>query len=319
MAEKNAAKESINGYVLDDYFLNLSGYARWTFAERDGKHWFIKEFFEPVWPMNPEYFDPEEANRAKRDCQLFYKQKRKLYDAVNSCNTGNVVIIHDFFRWDAHYYIVTEKVPTAEVKMAEVSSLADDTKLLLLKILATNFQKLHEQGIVYADLCPENILLKRTATGKLTAKLIDFDGCFFENEPPENGGLPIREKYISPEVADLFFEVGKMDHELTTKLDVFSLGLLFHLCWVGKLPDFNSEEYPYACAAVLEGETLKVSGAIPTDLRALIEQMLSREPADRPDMNEVVDVLMGKSGSKPRKDDTPTVTPSGFWTVPSDL
>ena len=315
MADKSVERESINGYILDDYFSNLSGYARWTFAEKDRKQWFIKEFFAPVWPMNPELIDPDEAARAKKYCQAYYKQKRALYDVVNSCDTGNIVTIHDFFRWDAHYYVVTEKIPSAGIKLEEASKLDDEKKLLLLKILANNLQKLHEHGVVYADLCPDNIILKKTDTGNITAKLIDFDGCFFEKSPPKSGGLPIREKYISPEVADIFFDINKIDRTLTTKLDVFSLGLLFHLCWVGKLPGFNSEEYPYACAAVLEGETLEVSEAIPPNVRALITRMLSREPADRPDMTEVVDVLMGRESMKSRTDDP---VPN-FWNVPVDL
>ena len=318
---KAETRESISGYALEEPFQNLGGNASWTFAEKDGKNWFVKRFYDPVWPMNPEHLDPKRVERSRERCVRFYNNKRKFYDAVNACGNGNIVTIHDFFRWESHYYVVTERIPAADFDMTYVSERPTEVKLVLLKVLASNFLRLHEKGIVYADLCPDNVLLKKTATGSITAKLIDFDGSFFENDPPKNGGLPIRDGYISPETADIYY--NEIDHIVTRKVDVFTLGLMFHLYWTGALPTFNTEKYPCVGAAVLEGEKPTVDGAIPEKLRLLIERMLSREPADRPDMVEVFHCLKDDLEAKTEKEldssaKTELVAPS-FWSVPSDV
>ena len=69
-------------------------------------------------------------------------------------------------------------------------------------------QRLHEKKLIYADIRPDNILFKRSKSGKLVAKLIDFDGCFFEYDPPEVKGIPLSEPYIAPETGLVVFEKG---------------------------------------------------------------------------------------------------------------
>lgn len=60
--------------------------------------------------------------------------------------------------------------------------MCEQEKLKLCRILAHSVYRLHENGIVHGDLKPENSLLKRLESGAVTAKLIDFDNCFWESE-----------------------------------------------------------------------------------------------------------------------------------------
>ena len=317
-------KAVVRGYELESNFTHLGTDAQWAFARKDGKDWFIKRFFDPVWPKDTKAYDAAYIEKQAKECKRFYERKRKLYDAVAKCDNGNVVTVKEFFMENSKYHVVTERVHAENIDLKkDISRLPEKEKYLLLRTITMNMMKLHEYGIVYADIRPDNILYKRSASGKLVAKLIDFDGSFFENDQPEKG-IPLSEPYIAPETAELLFE-GKEVH-LTRKVDVFSLGLLFHLYWTGEMPDFDETQYDFACEALNCGGVLTVSPLIPFHLAALIRMMLLKNPADRPTMAQVFEELKaiqeGKPstlGGKPKPPVKPvtetTTPPSGGFTV----
>ena len=302
----------VKGYTLENDFFNLSGGAQWTFAQKDGKDWFIKRFKDPVCPKDESAYDKELIREKLAQGIRFYKQKRAIYDAVNACDNGNIVTIEDFFLWESRYHVVTERIHAENIDVKDIAAMPEKEKYLLLKTLASNMMRLHEKQLIYADIRPDNILFKRSAAGKLVAKLIDFDGCYFEYDPPGPKGIPLSEPYIAPETGEVVFD-GKEIH-LTTKVDVFSLGLLFHLYWVGEMPEFDEEEYGFAFGALLDGGTLTVSGDIPYRLAALIRRMLLRDPEGRPTMAEVLQELKAITGDVPAAHSTekPAVKTGGF-------
>ena len=302
----------VKGYTLENDFFNLSGGAQWTFAQKDGKDWFIKRFKDPVCPKDESAYDKELIREKLAQGIRFYKQKRAIYDAVNACDNGNIVTIEDFFLWESRYHVVTERIHAENIDVKDIAALPEKEKYLLLKTLASNMMRLHEKQLVYADIRPDNILFKRSAAGKLVAKLIDFDGCYFEYDPPGPKGIPLSEPYIAPETGEVVFD-GKEIH-LTTKVDVFSLGLLFHLYWVGEMPEFDEDEYGFAFGALLDGGTLTVSGEIPCRLAALIRRMLLRVPEDRPTMAAVLQELKAMTGdvTAVRSAEKPAAKSGGF-------
>lgn len=293
MAEQTIVK----GYALENDFFNLSGGAQWTFAQKDGKQFFIKRFKDPVCPDDHSMY-AEELIKAKRQEGIrFFRRKRAIYDAVNACDSGNIVTIQDFFLWNCRYHVVTERIRAENLEPKDVARLPESEKYLLLKTLALNMMRLHQKKLIYADIRPDNVLFKRSPTGKLVAKLIDFDGCYFEYDPPDVKGIPLSEPYIAPETGRVVFDGEKL--QLTTKVDVFSLGILFHLYWTGEMPDFDEDEYGFAFGALLEGASLTLSPFIPARLSALIRRMLLLRPEDRPDMGEVLLELKRITGDAP--------------------
>ncbi len=300
----------VKGYVLENDFFNLSGGAQWTFAKKDGKDWFIKRFTDPVWPKDTGKFSAEHIEKYAREAKAFYRRKKRLYDAVNACDNGNIVTIQDFFLWESKYHIVSERIYADPIGVDDVAKASDADKYLLMKTIASNMARLHEKGIVYADIRPDNILLKRSKTGKLVAKLIDFDGSYFEDDPPDRRSIPLSEQYIAPETGVVHFE--GLDIPLTRKVDVFSLGLLFHLYWTGELPAFDEKEYDFAFAALLEGGKLSISPAVPERLAALTARMLLLNASDRPSMAQVVEELTAiMDPTRAKREAPPEKTPAG--------
>lgn len=287
---------SINGYELIGELKNdNSGYSKWGFARKNGQKFFIKEFLSPIYPLDDSGLS-EELLRKKRDiCKQFEYEKRVFYNELNKCGTGNVVTITDFFRSGSKYYMVTEQVDAVAIMPSEVAKMPFEQKLLMLKTIAYSVSFLHMNGIVHGDIKADNILFKRTHMGFYTAKLIDFDSSFLESKPPESdedfqGDMV----YFAPES---FLFIAEEGGELTTKIDIFALGILFHQYLTGELPGFDRENYDYVFEAVLDGCEVTVDSSIPGYIQRLISSMLNENPEKRPDSREVFSIL--RDGERP--------------------
>ena len=281
--------EIINEYELLEPFQNQNaGFSRWTYAKRKGKTYFLKEFMDPIYPDGDTLSESLREMRIS-DCGEFEKQKRSVYKAINGASDGNVIRIFEFFRYDSHYYVACPKVEGENISFGELAKLPLEDKVLLCRTIAHGVMKLHQAGIVHSDIKDTNVLVHRSATGKYVAKLIDFDSAFFETCPPELADdLEGDQVYLSPEACQ--FICGD-PVALNCKMDVFSLGLLFHQYLTGYLPSFDPEDYGYAHEAVLDEQVLGISEDLPERLRLLLHQMLLAEPEDRWDIAEVYAVL----------------------------
>ena len=134
-------------------------------------------------------------------------------------------------------------------------------------------------------------MVRRTAEGYCTAKIIDFDAGFFSDDPP--GEITGDQVYFSPEA--LLHNMGR-PVAVTEKADIFALGLLFHQYWCGTLPGFDREEHRYANEALLEGDSLLLNiPALPGDVRALLDRMLALDPAERPSARQAWESLSGET------------------------
>ena len=287
--EECSMSEVMNQYELLAPFQNKdAGFSRWTYAKRKGKDYFLKEFLDPVYPTE-ESLSIELRKQRISDCEEYELKKKHLYEEVNNASDGNLVRIFEFFRMDSHYYISTERIGAEKIPLPVMLAVPFENRLLLCKTVAHSIMKLHQAHIVHADIKENNILIKQTSTGKLVGKVIDFDGSFFEDDPPryedELGGDQV---YLAPEACQ--FICGD-SVKLTCKIDVFALGILFHQYLTGNMPEYDTEEYDYAFDAVLDEQKLGVSEELPSQLQVMIKGMLEGDPEKRISMKQVYDIL----------------------------
>lgn len=277
---------NIKGYILRGEFKNdNSGFSRWGFAYKDGIEVFIKEFLSPVYPVEADVLSSEQIRVRKEICDKYVLEKNKLYDAINKCNTGNIVGITDFFRYKAKYYIITEKVESLPISIDDIAGMPVEQKHLICKIITYCVNTLHQHNIVHGDIKHDNIMYKKTSKGKYIAKLIDFDASFFANNPPDadeefHGDMV----YFAPES---FLYIAEETDSINQKIDVFALGLLFHQYFTGHLPAFDKTVYDYAFEAVLDGNVLKCDRSVPEKYRDMIEAMLVIDSEVRPSTEDV--------------------------------
>lgn len=279
----------IGGYRLTKPLSSAnSGFAKWSFAVKDGVEYFIKEFICPVYPRVNSPITQEMLKKKIEECEAFYWEKNELYRAINAASNGNIVLVKDFFRFGTRYYLVTDKVEISKIKIGDIASLPFEKKLIILKVLTHSVNSISSKGVVHGDLKPDNILIKQTSAGFYTVKLIDFDSGFFESKQPTNiDNIQGDTVYLAPES---FLKIIGENVGLTTKIDVFALGVIFHQYLCGKLPSF-SKEYDYLYEAVLDDEEITLDNSIPQYLRDIIEMMLMKDPNQRIGLTSVFSCL----------------------------
>src|SRR3954453_2562967 len=165
------AGDVVNGYrLLEDFKVVGAGLSRWTFAERAGREFFLKEFLSPTYPDDAAPGSEKTKAKKRARCSAFEAHHRGVQKALAplSAYGGNLIVTLDFFRWGAKYYKVTEKVDAEGLSSADIVALGLRGQLVLMKTVAHSLKILHDLKIVHGDLKPSNVLIKRTELGYTT-------------------------------------------------------------------------------------------------------------------------------------------------------
>jgi serine/threonine protein kinase len=295
------AGDVLNGYrLLDDFRVVGAGLSEWSFAEREGRIYFIKRFLSPTYPENDAPGSERIRARKRARCAAFEAHHRGIQAAMAPLTTygGNLIATLDFFRIGAKYYKVTEKVDVAGLQPRDVAALDFPAQLVLLKTVAHSLKILHDLRIVHSDLKPSNVLIKRTELG-YTTKLIDFDSSYLVGNPPPPEEIVGTMNYYSPELVR-YIQGSAGPGELTEASDMFALGLIYAEYLTGSMPPFDPAHHE-AAIAVLHGQSLKLGpGLAPAPVVELVERMLLPDPAARPSVGRVHSTLMSlRSGAAP--------------------
>lgn len=285
----------INGYTILEDFKVTGGMSMVSFAKKNGKEYFIKEFLSPKYPT-PDSPGSERIKEQKRkSCDVFEKHHRDLNTAIEKCvgKGGNLIYALDFFRFGASYYKITEKVDVSSLSTSEISKLPIKSILLIAKSAAHSIGILHKEKIVHGDLKPDNLLIKKKSDTVYVTKLIDFDDSYFESRPPEDkDNLVGTPEYYSPEQASYIMdEDDEVEGSvLTCKSDIFSLGIIFTEYFTGTKPIITGD-YKSIWNCVQNKGSVSFKGSLVPDVERLLRRMLSLRPADRPTINEVLSAL----------------------------
>lgn len=281
---------TINRYILEKPLKSEnSGFSKWGIGTLEGKKYFIKEFLSPVYPADDAIFTEKKKQDKILLCKAFVDEKKELYSAVREADDGHIIAVEQFFRAGAKYYISTKAVSGHHMSIADIHSCNFTDCLRLCCSISHAMANIHKKRIIHADIKPDNILVIKKRS--LEPHIIDFDCSFFDYKSPElgqelNGDMV----YLSPEG---FLHIAGIESNLSCKMDVFALGLLFCQYLTGNLPLFDKEEYQYAYEAVLDDQHLGLEQIKNKICRSLIEHMLSKQPENRPDMQSVFLTLKG--------------------------
>lgn len=254
-----------------------SGFSKWGFCWKDGKEYFIKEFLTPVYPDDNVDIAPEIKNRRCKECNDWYEKKKIIYNKICEAANGNIIAPFRFFKDKSHFYIVTDKVPPCTMKFESLRFLPPPQKHLLMKVISASFSMLASKGIVHSDMKPQNILFKTTMPYQYTAKIIDFDASYLASDPPFGDDVQGTPEYFAPES---FLALAEQRVELTPKVDVFSLGIIFHELLTGEKPAISSD-FAYIYEAVLNDSEVRISTEIPKKYQEIISKMLCKEASER--------------------------------------
>ncbi|GHU57075.1 hypothetical protein FACS189411_09560 [Bacteroidia bacterium] len=286
------AGETINGYEILKNSIPAGGKGEISFARKGGTDYFIKVFLDYKYPVDGAPGSPKTKAEKKKKCERFEQHQKKLNDkiATKCAIGGNLVYAIDFFRCGTCYYKINEKIDIASLKPKDVSKFSKDKILILLKTVTHSLKILHDLGIVHGDLKPDNIIIKKTATGGYTTKLIDFDDSYFSENPPDYTEIVGTPDYYSPELLDYIKDTGKSNKkDLTTKSDIFTLGVIFTEYLSGTKPVVNAK-YSSVAQSVADGNIVEITG-LPVKICDLLNAMMQNNKENRPTINQIFETL----------------------------
>lgn len=148
--------------------------------------------------------------------------------------------------------------------------------IVLMAEIAEALRAIHASGIVHRDLKPANVVL-----GADGLRVIDFGIARAADATPltMTGMMVGSPQYVAPEQV-----LGEPPEPMG---DVFSLGALAHYAATGR-PAFGDGPRVAVLYRIVN-ESPDLAGC-PRQIRALIESCLSREPAERPSVAEILEV-----------------------------
>ena len=137
-----------------------------------------------------------------------------------------------------------------------------------------------EAGIVHGDVKPSNILIGSDGVIKLAdfnvARVIGYSGASV------SGGLLLSFAYAAPEVWD-----GKQG----PASDVYALGCVLYQCLAGRVPFAGAHAEVFRAHLERPPDLAALPAETPDGLRALVDEMLAKDPRMRPSAGSVRDRL----------------------------
>ena len=300
---------NIHGYTLLEEWkiANISDTNKGT---RGDKKYFLKRYTKCKKPIKSEGISEKGFERQMNRFNEFKDYRTEINKTLRSISGegGNIIAPREEFVEDIYFMEATEFVPGL-LEPETIYSLSKPDVLFAMLTIAGSLHSIHRKKIVHSDLKLSNIAVAKNDSGRYVGKILDFDMSYFADKIPDPDHIGGDANYLSPELAACF--VMEFDDPflaaLSTKSDIFSLGLVFHnYLTKGKLPKLidipdsmkasKGDGVIYCGEGVASGAKLVIDSKIAEPyLTHLIAAMLQLEPEDRPDANTVTMVLKMKN------------------------
>jgi hypothetical protein len=205
----------------------------------------------------------------------------------------NIVRLYDFNADDETYYFIMEEVDgTSFARRIKKIALAERLRVVAQTADALDYA--HHQGVIHRDVKPANILL----TLADIAKLSDFGLSLLSDAAQESGTVRGTPHYMSPEQA----KGKKIDH----RTDLYALGVILYECATG-VPPYSGPVMTVMAQHINADvpHPREKAPEVSEELEALIMNLMSKEPGDRPSSGSEVATRLrfliegGKAGNAP--------------------
>lgn len=228
-----------------------------------------------------------------------------LYDVLEESQTDtdkddNIALVMEYIEGTTLRGWMRERTPSLQQKLS------------LLMQISLGLQQAHSLGIIHRDLKSDNILIAENAKGEPVAKITDF-GIAKSQQLDEK--TLTAENQLAGTITAMSPEqiLGKT---LDARSDLFSLGTIAYELLCGSRPFAKHEAGALAMANRITSEPhtppQQAWADIPEPLAVLLDKLLSKNPAQRPESAQIVYQgfqLLHKQGMETESEDyTATLT-----------
>jgi serine/threonine protein kinase len=216
---------------------------------------------------------------------------RREYEILRSINHPSIIRVFDYEEsHDCAPFFTLELIEGLSLeKIGHQQSFSLSDSLTALEQIARILGHLHDQGIVFRDLKPSNILLRQPELPQ-SVVLIDFGLaekiCGSSHQSKQDNSLEGTSIYMAPE---------QIRAEPTApSVDIYAFGVVAYEILIGKPPFESNNTFTitssHLLAAVPDIQTINPN--IPKDIARMIRVCMAKEPSDRyHTMWEIVDRL----------------------------
>jgi serine/threonine-protein kinase len=238
---------------------------------------------------------------------------RREARAASRIKSPHVVTVYDFGRDAAtgRFFLAMEMLEgeTLGARIEREGALPIPEVLRISRAVAEALDAAHAAKIIHRDLKPENVFLERDGQ----VKVLDFGIARILDAPAVASGKHLTATatvvgtpaYINPEAA------GRK-REVVPQSDLYSLGVMMFEMLVGRLP-FDDIEPIVLIGLHLRAPPERVRDAAPDAgvseaLDALVDQLLEKDPADRPESARAVVAALDAAAKAPSAASAPPKT-----------
>jgi len=231
-----------------------------------------------------------QANSDDKQVMRFQTEAR----TTSRLNHPNIATIFDFGVLSSTPYLVMEFVDgeTLESILEKQVSLPLPRFCEIFLQISDALNHAHENGVVHRDLKPANVIIREDDGGKVIAKILDFGiaKVIDQNDPnlTPTGNIIGSPFYMSPEQAR-----GEV---ITAKADLYSLGSMMFRSLTGEVPlSSESAIETIMLVAKTPAPLLEKSSDgknLPQQLCQLVNQLLAKEPLQRPSLTTSVSPVL---------------------------
>ena len=205
-----------------------------------------------------------------KKCDTSRSQAQIELYLMTSLHHRHIICCHDIFEHNRFTYFVMEYAPLGNLYKKKFTD--EQVKKIIYQVVSA-LRYCHNRNVIHRDIKPENIVMFENEI----VKLIDFGwGCVYdENNPPhEKSGTTI---YNAPEMLR-----GEL---YDYSVDIWQLGVLLFELMARRIP-FEGKDEKKTREKILECNP-RYPKHFSEELVDLLEQILTKDPADRISLEEI--------------------------------
>ena len=235
--------------------------------------------------------------------KIFFQKEEDMVKAENEAqilknlNHQNIVKYFESFKDNRSFNIIMEYCENLDLKefireyKKDNNNFIDQNIIYIIVLdICLGIREIHKNNIIHRDLKPENIFISKD----YKIKIGDFGISKKLNNTKHAKTQDIgTSNYMAPDL----FKGKKYDN----KVDIWALGCIIYELFTLKVC-FNSEYYLGLINKILEGNYDKINLEIySSEWQDLIDSLLQKDPKDRPDIEEVYNIVISLKNKKPKK------------------